>query len=49
MRTEIKKHLISIFIPYLLLHLTGCYSMQSITKREFYSAPGYPELTLKTD
>lgn len=43
-----KKYFISVFIPYLLLHLSGCYSMQKITKDEFSPAPEYPELSVKT-
>jgi hypothetical protein len=39
-----KKYFISVFIPYLLLHLSGCYSMQRVTKEEFSPAPDYPEL-----
>jgi hypothetical protein len=43
-----KKYFISVFIPYLLLHLSGCYSMQRVTKEEFSPAPDYPELYVKT-
>jgi hypothetical protein len=43
-----KKYLISVFIPYLLLYLSGCYSMQEVTKEEFSPAPDYPELYVKT-
>ncbi|MBE0538747.1 MAG: hypothetical protein IH620_03470 [Ignavibacterium sp.] len=40
-----KKYLISIFIPYLLFHLSGCYSTERVTT----SIPeGYPEMYLKT-
>ena len=39
-----KKYFISVFIPYLLLHLSGCYSMQRVTKDEFSLAPDYPAL-----
>lgn len=40
-----KKYLISLFIPYLLFHLSGCYSTQRITT----SIPeGYPEMYVKT-
>ena len=43
-----KKYYISVFIPYLLFHLSGCYSMQRVTKDEFSPAPDYPDLYLKT-
>ncbi|MBE0571508.1 MAG: hypothetical protein IH618_08190 [Ignavibacteriaceae bacterium] len=40
-----KKYLISLFIPYLLFHLSGCYSTQRITT----SIPeGHPEMYVKT-
>ena len=43
-----KKYIISILIPYLLLYLSGCYSMQKVTKDEFVQASDYPELYVKT-
>ena len=44
-----KKYLITVLIPYLLLHFSGCYSMQKITKDEFSSSPDYPKLIVKTN
>jgi len=43
-----KKYFLSVFIPYLLFHLSGCYSMQKVTKGEYSSVPGYPELHVRT-
>jgi hypothetical protein len=43
-----KKYFISVLIPYMLLYLSGCYSMQEVTKEEFSPAPDYPELHVKT-
>ena len=43
-----KKYFISVFIPYLLLHLSGCYSMQKVTKEEFSAETDYPDLYVKT-
>jgi hypothetical protein len=40
-----KKYLISIFIPYLLFHFSGCYSTEKVTT----SIPeGHPEMYVKT-
>ena len=45
MRCDMKKYLISVFIPYLLFHLSGCYGTQRITT----SIPeGHPEMYVKT-
>jgi len=44
-----KKYLITVLIPYLLLHFSGCYSIQKITKDEFSSSPDYPKLIVKTN
>jgi len=44
-----KKYIISILIPCLLIYLTGCYSMQEVTKEEFSPAPDYPKLIVNTD
>jgi len=44
-----KKYIASILIPPLLLYLSGCYSMQKVTKNEFSPAPDYPELYVKTN
>jgi hypothetical protein len=43
-----KKYIISVLIPCLLIYLTGCYIMQEVTKEEFCSEPDYPELYVKT-
>lgn len=43
-----KKYFISVFITYLLLHLSGCYGMQKITKDEFSAEIDYPDLYVKT-
>ncbi|MBT8380672.1 MAG: hypothetical protein KJN64_15800 [Ignavibacteria bacterium] len=42
-----KKYLISFFIPYLLLHLSGCYSMQKVTKDEFFLESENSDMILK--
>ena len=44
-----KKYFISVLIPYLLFHLSGCYSMKRVTKDEFSPAPDYPELIVRTN
>jgi hypothetical protein len=44
-----KKYIASILIPSLLLYLSGCYSMQEISKEDFSPAPDYPKLTIITD
>ena len=43
-----KKCFISVLIPYMLLHFSGCYSMQEVTKDEFLQASDYPELYIRT-
>ena len=43
-----KKYITAVLIPCLLLYLSGCYSMQEVTKEEFSPAPDYPELYVKT-
>jgi len=43
-----KKYFISVLIPYLILYLSGCYSMQKVTKDEFLQTSDYPELYVKT-
>lgn len=43
-----KKYITLILIPSLLLYLSGCYSMQKVTKDEFLKASDYPELYVKT-
>lgn len=43
-----KKYFISVLIPCMLLHFSGCYSMQKVTKDEFLQASDYPELFVKT-
>ena len=40
-----KKYLVSLFIPYLLFHLCGCYSTQRITTSK---PEGHPEMYVKT-
>jgi hypothetical protein len=42
-----KKYLISFFIPYLILHLGGCYSMQKVTKDEFFLESENSDMILK--
>jgi len=44
-----KKYIASILIPPLLLYLSGCYSMQKVTKDEFLQESDYPELMVKTN
>ena len=44
-----KKYFLSILIPNLLLHLTGCYSMQKVTIDEFSQAPDSPELIVRSN
>ena len=44
-----KKYIASVLIPSLLLYLSGCYSMQRVTKEEFSPAPDYPELMVRTN
>jgi len=44
-----KKYIISVLIPSLLIYLTGCYSMQEVTKEEFSPKPDYPNLKILTE
>jgi hypothetical protein len=43
-----KKYIISVLIPYLLLQFSGCFNMQTITKDEFLQDSDYFELNVKT-
>ena len=44
-----KKYLITVLIPYLLLQFSGCYSIQKITKDDFSPSPDYLKLIVKTN
>jgi hypothetical protein len=44
-----KRYIAAVLIPYLLLYLSGCYSMQKVTKDEFLRASNYPKLYVKTE
>ena len=44
-----KTYFISVLIPYMLLHFSGCYSMQKVTKEELSPTPDYPKLSVITD
>ena len=44
-----KKYLISLLIPSLLIYLTGCYSMQEVTKEEFSQSHDNPAYLLQTE
>jgi hypothetical protein len=43
-----KKYLIAVFIPYLLLQFSGCNSMQKVTKDDFLLTSEYRDLIVKT-
>lgn len=44
-----KKYIVSMLVPCLLLQFSGCYSMQKVTKDEFLQESDYPELMVKTN
>jgi hypothetical protein len=45
-----EKYFISVSIPYLLLYLSGCYSMQEVTKAEFSQEhQNYPTFLVRTE
>jgi hypothetical protein len=45
-----KKYISAILIPCLLIYLTGCYSMQEVTKAEFSQVhQNYPIFSVKTE
>lgn len=43
-----KKYFISVLIPYLLLQFSGCYSIQKVTKDEYYLESERPDMIIKT-
>jgi hypothetical protein len=44
-----KKYFISILIPCLLIYLTGCYSMEIVSKEELIQTSDKPKLLVKTN
>jgi hypothetical protein len=44
-----KKYFISVLIPWLLIYLTGCYSMEMVTKEELLQTTDHTKLLVKTD
>ena len=44
-----KKYLIAVFIPYLLLQFSGCYRIQKVTKDDFLLTSEYRDLIVKTN